>query len=56
MLYEINKTTGTVVHDANGNTESMEIREVVKQGSIFGFKTYRATLPVVNNVGEKVDY
>ena len=53
MLYEINKTTETVVHNANGNTESIQITEVVRQGSIFGPKTYRATLPVVNDVGEK---
>ena len=56
MLYEINKTTETVVHNANGNTESIQITEVVRQGSIFGPKTYRATLPVVNDVGKKVDY
>ena len=30
MLYEINKTTEIVVDTANGNTESIEITEVVK--------------------------
>ena len=32
MLYEINKTTEIVVDTAIGNTESIEMTEVVKQG------------------------
>ena len=36
MLYEINKTTEIVVDTAIGNTESIEITEVIKQGVIFG--------------------
>ena len=35
LKYEINKTTEIVVDIAIGNTESIEITEVVKQGSIF---------------------
>ena len=38
MLYEINKTTEIVIVTAIGNTESIEITEVVKQGSLFGPK------------------
>ena len=38
MLYEINKTTEIVIVTAIGNTESIEITEVVKQGSTFGPK------------------
>ena len=33
MLYEINKTTKFVVDTAIGNTESIEITEVVKEGT-----------------------
>ena len=36
MLYEINKTTENLVDTAIGNTESIEITEVIKQGVIFG--------------------
>ena len=36
MLYEINKTTETVKNTATGNIESIEISELVEQGSIFG--------------------
>ena len=36
ILYETSKTTKIVADSAIGNTESTQILEVVKQGSIFG--------------------
>ena len=36
MLYEINKTTEIVADTTTGNTESVQITEVVKSGSMFG--------------------
>ena len=54
MLYEINKTIEIVVNTAIKNTESIEITEVVKQGSIFGLTMRFATTAKVNDVGEKI--
>ena len=54
MLCEINKTTEIVADTAIGNTESIEITEVVKQGSIFGLTMRFATTAKVNDVGEKI--
>ena len=50
ILYEINKTTKIVVDTAIGNTESIEIKEVVKQGSIFGPTLCSSTTVKVNDV------
>ena len=56
MFYEINKTTEIVVDTAIGDTESIEITEVVKQGLILGPTMCYATTAKVNDVGEKVYY
>ena len=56
MLYEISKTTKIVVDTATENIESIEIKEIVKQGSIFGATMCCARTAKVNDVGEKVDY
>ena len=55
LFYEINKTTEIFVDTAIGNTESIEITEVVKQGPKFGATMCRATTAKVNDVGERVD-
>ena len=55
MIYEINKTTEKVVDTAIGNAESIEITQVVKQGSIFGPTMCCATTAKVNFSGERVD-
>ena len=55
MIYEINKTTEKVVDTAIGNAESIEITQVVKQGSIFGPTICCATTAKVNFSGERVD-
>ena len=56
MFYEISKTTEIVVDTAIGNTESIEVTEVVKQGSIFAPIMCCATTAKVNDVEERVDY
>ena len=56
MLCEINKITEIVVGNAIGNTQSIEIKEVVKQGLIVVPTMSCATTAKVNNVGEKVDF
>ena len=56
IFYEINKTTEIVVDAAIGNTESIEITEVVKQGSKFGPTMCCAMTAKVNDVGERADY
>ena len=56
MFYEITKTTEIVVDTAIGDIESVEIKEVVKQGSIFGRKMCCTTTAKLNDLGEKVDY
>ena len=56
MLFEINKTAEIVAVTAIGNIESIEIKELVQQGLIFGPTICCATTGKVNDVGEKVDY
>ena len=56
MLYEINKTTEIVVDTTNGNTKSIEITQIVKQGSVFGPTMCCAMTAKVNDVGERADY
>ena len=55
ILYKMSKTTEIAVDTAIGNTESIEITEVVKQGSIFGPTMCFATTAKVNeNTSEQV--
>ena len=56
MLYEINKTTEIVIDTAIGNTKSIQIKEVVKEGSIFGPNMCCTATARVNDVGEKTSY
>ena len=36
ILYEMNKETDTIIRTPVGNTNNIQIKEVVKQGTIFG--------------------
>ena len=56
MLYRINNRAEIVVETEVGNTDTFEIKEVVKQGSIFGPTMCSATTAKVNEVGEEVKY
>ena len=54
MLYEINKTIEIVLDTAIGNTESMKITEVVKQGWISGPTMCCQITAKVNDMGKQL--
>ena len=54
ILYEMNKKAEIIVDTTVGETESISIKEIVKQGCIFGPIMCCATTPRVNNIGETV--
>ena len=56
ILYEMNKKAEIIVDTTVGQTESISIKEIVKQGSIFGPIMCCATTSRVNNIGETVQY
>ena len=56
ILYEMNKKAEIIVDTTVGQTESISIKEIVKQGSIFGPIMCCATTSKVNNIGEIVQY
>ena len=56
ILYEMNKKAEIIVDTTKGQTESPNIKEIVKQGSIFGSIMCCATTSRVNNIGQTVQY
>ena len=52
----MNKKAEIIVDTTVGQTESISIKEIVKQGSIFGPIMCCATTSRVNNIGETVQY
>ena len=55
ILYKMNKKKAKIIVDTTvGQTESISIKEIVKQGSIFGPIMCCATTSKVNNIGEIV--
>ena len=36
-LYEMNKETDIIIRTPVGNTDNIQVKEVVKQGTVFGF-------------------
>ena len=56
ILYEMNKKAEIIVDTTVGQTESISIKEIVKQGSIFGPIMCCATTSRVNNIGKTVQY
>ena len=56
IIYEMNKKAEIIVDITVGQTESIIIKEIVKQGSIFGPIMCCATTSRVNNTGETVQY
>ena len=52
ILYKMNKKAEIIVDTTVGQTESISIKEIVKQGSIFGSIMCCATISRVNNLGE----
>ena len=54
MLYEMNKKAEIIVNTIVGQTESFNVKEIVKQGSIFGPIMRCTTTSKANNIGETV--
>ena len=56
ILYEMNKETDIIVRTPVGNTDNIQVKEVVKQGTIFGPIMCCAETSTVNSIGEEVKY
>ena len=56
MLHEMNKKAEIMVDTTAGQTERISIKEIVKQGSIFGPIICCTTTSKVNKVRETVQY
>ena len=56
ILYVMNKKAEIIVHTTVCHTESISIKEIDKQGSIFGQILCCATTSRVKNIGETVQY
>ena len=56
MLYEISKETDIIIRTPVGNTGNIQVKEVVKQGVIFGRIICCAETSRVNSIGEEVKY
>ena len=56
ILYEMNKETDIIIRTPVGNTNNIQIKEVVKQGTIFGPIMCCAETSAVNSIGEEVKY
>ena len=55
-LYEMNKETGIIIRTPVGNTDNIQVKEAVKQGTIFGPIMCCAETSTVNSIGEEVKY
>ena len=55
MLYEVNKETD-IIRTTVGNTENIQVKEVVRQGTIFGPVKCCEETSTVNSIGEEVKY
>ena len=53
---EMNKKAEKIVDTTVGKAESISMKEIVKQGSIFGLRICCATTSRVNNIGETLQY
>ena len=56
ILYEMNKETDIIIRTPVGNTDNVQVKEVVKQGTIFGPIICCAETSTVNSIGEEVKY
>ena len=56
ILYEMNKETDIIIRTPVGNTDNIQVKEVVKQGTIFGPIMCCAETSTVNSIGEEVKY
>ena len=56
ILYEMSKETDTIIRTPVGNTDNIQVKEVVKQGTIFGPIMCCAETFTVDRIGEEVKY
>ena len=56
ILHERNKETDVIIKTPVGNTDNIQVKEVVKQGTIFGPIMCCAKTFTVNSIGEEVKY
>ena len=50
ILYEMNKETDIIIRASVGNTENIQVKEVVKQDAIFGPIMHCAETSTVNSI------
>ena len=56
ILYEMNKETDIIIKTPVGNTNNIQVKEAVKQGTIFGPIMCCAETSTVNSIAEEVKY
>ena len=56
MLYEMNKKAEIIIDTTAGQTESISIKKIVKQGSTFEPIMCCASTSKASNIGETVQY
>ena len=56
ILYEMNKETDIIIRTPVGNIDTIQVKEVAKQGMIFGPIMCCAETSTVNSIGEEVKY
>ena len=53
FLNEMNKETDIIIRTPVGNTENIQVKEVVKQATMFGPIMHCAETSTVNSIGEE---
>ena len=56
ILYEMNKETDIIIRTPVGDTDNIQVKEVVKQGTKFGPIMCCVETSTVNSIGEEVKY
>ena len=56
ILYEMSKETDIIIRTPVGNTDNIQVKEVVKQGTIFGPIMCFIETFTVNSIGEEIKY
>ena len=56
ILYEMGKDSYIIIRTLVRNTRNVQVKHVVKQGTIFGPITCCAEISKVNSIGEEVKY
>ena len=56
VLHEINKETDIIIRTPIGSTDNMQVKEVIKQGTIFGPIMCCTEISTENSIGEEAKY